>query len=97
MQKKIKSNYLENRTKRSRESKLKIDAGQHTEEVKSSHLMPQSVPALKAAQGEAVPPPKIRTRVCLFLFRLLADISKRKERRVIETKEMEGESERGIN
>lgn len=59
--------------------------------------MPQSVPALKAAQGEAVPPLKIRMCVCLFLFRFLADISKRKERRVIETKEMEGESEWGIN
>lgn len=57
--------------------------------------MPQSVPALKAADGEAAPPPKIRMHVCLFLFRFLADVSKRKERRVIETKEMEGESEQG--
>lgn len=40
-----------------RESKLKINAGQLPEEVKSSHLMPQSVPALKAADGEAVAPP----------------------------------------
>lgn len=76
------------------ESKLKMNAGQQPDEVKSSHLMPQSVPALKAADGEAAPP-KIRMHVCLFLFRFLADVSKRKERRVIETKEMEGESERG--
>lgn len=37
---------------------MQINAGQHTEEVKSSHHMPQRVPALKAAQGEAAPPPQ---------------------------------------